>query len=51
MEYAIVEGHTTTELLKEVVEWIARGWKPQGGIAVLTYGGPTRFFQAMIRNP
>jgi hypothetical protein len=37
-------------LEKKVNDMIAKGWKPQGGIAVLYIGLTPVYFQAMIKK-
>ena len=50
MEYRIVETKSAEELQMKVQELIAQGWKPQGGLSVVSYG-PTSwwYYQAVIR--
>jgi hypothetical protein len=36
--YALVEASSTDGLIKKVIEWLERGWKPQGGMTVTPDG-------------
>ena len=50
MEYCIVETESAKKLQQQVQELIAQGWKPQGGLSVVSYG-PTSwwYYQALVR--
>ena len=48
LEYTIVRSDSSFDLSKTVNEYIRRGWKPQGGVAVdIAFGS---FYQAMVKN-
>lgn len=47
MEYIIVKADNYLELTSSVKEYINKGWRPQGGIAV---DGYTHFYQAMVKG-
>lgn len=46
MEYMIVTGPGCNELTKNVTMYVARGWAPQGGLAI----DAGRLMQAMVRE-
>ena len=48
LEYTIVRSDSSFDLSKTVNEYIQRGWKPQGGMAVNSGFGT--FYQAMVKN-
>lgn len=54
MEYVILSRDYITELQTIVMQYIARGYVPQGGIAIsderTAFGGTNRFHQAMVRT-
>ncbi len=49
MEYTVLFADSIDDLVKRVSEWIAAGWKPQGGVALADLRG-AYYLQAMIRN-
>lgn len=52
MEYQVVYGKSADELESVVLEEIAEGWRPSGGVSVLPAdSGTPRFVQAMTREP
>jgi len=49
MKYRILSMNTDSSMERLVNEYIGKGWKPLGGIAVRTSGtGPIHYCQAMI---
>ena len=49
LEYAIAKGRSKIQLVNIVNEWIAEGWRLQGGVCYGSYGDG-EFYQAMIRE-
>jgi hypothetical protein len=49
MEYTVLTGDSLDQLVRKVVEWIAAGWTPQGGVALADLHG-AYYIQAMIRK-
>ncbi len=50
MDYIIVESVGMEKLVAKVNEYIKKGWKPIGGVAVGVSSGPWWYFQAMIKE-
>jgi hypothetical protein len=46
MQYRIVEARNVPALELSVMEWIRKGWKPQGGVML----DPPLYAQAMIKE-
>ncbi|MCP5085153.1 MAG: peptidoglycan-binding protein [Alphaproteobacteria bacterium] len=52
MDYKIIYGFGACELEKIVMEEMAEGWRPRGGVSVVhSESGSPRFVQAMTREP
>lgn len=50
MQYTLVEGNTAKELVMRVNDFLAEGWKLQGGVSVAChYSGSIYYTQAMTR--
>lgn len=47
-EYCIVEEYSIYELRKKVEAHIKRGWKPQGGVAIITEEYNSQFIQDKV---
>jgi Domain of unknown function (DUF1737) len=47
MEYTIIKADNYTGLISSVKEYISKGWRPQGGVAI---DGYTNFYQAMVKD-
>ena len=47
MEYIIIKADKHLDLISSVTEYISKGWRPQGGVAV---DGYTHFYQAMVKG-
>ena len=51
MEYIIITGTNPKKLIELVNDFIAQGWKLQGGVSSASVGlGNVLFYQAMIRE-
>ena len=51
MEYTILKAGTAYDIECYVADAIAQGWRPQGGICVISANGlPDGYMQAMIRE-
>lgn len=51
MSYIVIEGHGMDNLIAAVNEYIKKGWKPIGDVAVDTTSmGTWWYFQAMIKE-
>ena len=50
MEYIILEANTLNKLMAMVSEYIANGWRPQGGVAMAYVYEVSGYCQAMIRD-
>jgi len=50
MEYQILQADSTYDLEKDVNKYIAMGWKPIGGIAVIKGFSADTFLQVIIRD-
>lgn len=47
--YYVAAHDNRPDLADEVSEWLARGWKLQGGVSATTgESGTTMFYQAMV---
>jgi hypothetical protein len=49
MEYWILVSYSPSELIEEVNALIAKGWRPQGGVAARGDNG-VQYLQAMVRG-
>jgi hypothetical protein len=49
MQYGIAYGATLLELIQRVNDLLAQGWKPQGGVTVVTEDKEYQFIQAVVR--
>jgi hypothetical protein len=47
-EYCVVEARTVEALEEEVERLLEKGWRVQGGVAILGYAA-NPFYQAMVR--
>lgn len=50
MQYLILEGGTKKELASTVQQYLNAGWKPQGGVATLTYETWFQYCQAVVKE-
>jgi hypothetical protein len=51
MKYKIVETSNSYDLATEVNDWIAAGWKPQGGVAIVYHSAyKGAWVQAMVKE-
>jgi hypothetical protein len=48
MKYQILEGFMISVLETKVTEAISKGWKPQGGLVILSTLTDQRFYQTMV---
>lgn len=48
--YIVLVENVLVSLAMQVNDHTAKGWKPQGGIAVVNDGCETRYYQAMIKE-
>jgi hypothetical protein len=48
--YIVLVEKVLVSLAMQVNDHTAKGWKPQGGIAVVKDGCETRYYQAMIKE-
>jgi hypothetical protein len=48
--YIILVADVVFSLAMQVNDHTSKGWKPQGGIAVVKDGCETRYYQAMIKE-
>lgn len=60
MKYEILEEESSAELQRAVMQMINKGWKPHGGIVIVTnskqisamhYVNFLQYLQAMIKKP
>ena len=49
-KYILVEEKDRYSLIGHVITLIEKGWKPQGGVSVYTYGSERFYTQAMIKH-
>lgn len=50
-DYYIVKESSSYQLAKEVLVWIERGYKPQGGVGMVSFGfGSECWVQAMVKK-
>jgi hypothetical protein len=51
INYHIVESSNRYDLATEVNDWIAAGWKPQGGVALVYHSAyKETWAQAMVKD-
>jgi len=50
MNYTILKSDHTDRLTKAVMHFIERGWKPQGGVAMVWDVNDAMYLQAMINE-
>lgn len=50
MQYNIITGTSTDELVKKVKSEIAQGWVPTGGPSCIVRGNVAAFMQAMVKK-
>lgn len=51
MNYRIVESSNRYDLAKEVNDWIAAGWRPQGGVSFVYHSAyKETWTQAMVKE-
>lgn len=48
MHYGILEANSTAKLVEQVNQYIAQGWKPQGGVTLAIDQGNWTYCQAMV---
>jgi hypothetical protein len=52
-DYVVINDKTTLGLANQVIRYLEKGWKCQGGVGVEsgeTYGRQTHFYQAMVKE-
>jgi hypothetical protein len=49
-DYLIVQENGSHTLAQEVLKWIKRGYKPQGGVAVIVGYSARSWMQAMVKE-
>lgn len=47
MEYRVVQATLLSDLVKEVNEWTAEGWRPVGGPTLVERSGTSFYIQAL----
>jgi hypothetical protein len=50
MKYQILEAFNTRSLSSQVNEAIQDGWRLQGGVSYVEYGGCNGYLQAMVKE-
>ncbi|MDV3537954.1 hypothetical protein CMU94_02305 [Elizabethkingia anophelis] len=46
MEYKVISNSNLNELEKEINDYLTKGWKPQGGVCLVSFS----FYQAIVKD-